>query len=281
MADCQRMRLALVGNPRIGLSFEMPSWDAELYLRFERERTLASHDLVARVTLAAPRRIIDLGCGPGNSTAVVRGRWPEAKITGLDSSPAMLEKARTLHPGLDWQLADLATWQPEEPYDLVFSNATLQWVPEHAALIPRLFGAVTAGGALAVQVPSHLDSPVQRAILETAAEARWSDRTAHASWSMNVLEPSGYYDLLCGEAAAIDMWVTTYQHILPDAEAIIEWMRGTGLRPFLEALRDDAERAEFEQKLLARYRDAYPRQRDGRVIFPFRRLFFVAYRPVV
>ena len=256
----------------------MPTWNADLYLQFATERTQPSIDLTARIQLEGPRRIVDLGCGPGNSTAVLRGRWPGAELLGLDHSPDMIAKARADFPGGRWEQAEIPTWAPAEKFDLVFTNAALQWVPNHATLIPHLFAQVAAGGALAVQVPAHLESPLHRAILEIADDPEWCAGMRSAKWLLNVGTPEFYYDWLCPVASRIDLWVTTYQHVMSGPEAIVEWIRGTGLRPFLEALSNDDQRARFTARLLARAAADYPRRADGNVIFPFRRLFFVAYR---
>ncbi len=190
----------------------------------------------------------------------------------------MIAKAREDQPSGTWERGEIPTWVPAEKFDLVFSNAALQWVPDHATLIPHLFAQVVAGGALAVQIPAHLESPVHRAILEIADDPEWSAQMASARWLLNVGTPDFYYDLLCPEAVRVDLWVTTYQHVLAGPEAIVEWIRGTGLRPFLEALRGEDQRVRFTARLLERVTAEYPRRADGKVIFPFRRLFFVAYR---
>jgi trans-aconitate 2-methyltransferase len=255
----------------------MPTWNADLYLQYANERTQPSIDLTTRIQLENPRQIIDLGCGPGNSTAVLRGRWPAANIVGLDNSPAMIAKARADFPDGAWELAEIPAWRPDRRFDLVFSNAALHWVPDHATVIPHLFAQVAPGGALAVQMPAHLESPVHRAMLEIADDPEWQARTAPAKGLVHVETPEFYYDLLCRAAARIDLWVTTYEHVMAAPEAIIEWIRGTGLRPFLEALSTDDQRARFTTKLLERAAVEYPSRSDGKVIFPFRRLFFVAY----
>lgn len=256
----------------------MPSWNADLYLQFANERTQPSIDLTARIRLEAPGRVIDLGCGPGNSTAVLRGRWPRSIIIGLDHSAEMIAKARAIEPSGTWEQGEIPTWAPGEKFDLVFSNAALQWVPDHVTLIPHLLAQVAAGGALAVQIPAHLESPVHRAILEIADDPEWSGQMASARWLLNVGTPGSYYDLLCREAVRVDLWITIYQHVLAGPEAIVEWVRGTGLRPFLEALATEEQRARFTARLLERVTREYPRRAHGKVIFPFRRLFFVAYR---
>ena len=256
----------------------MPSWDADLYLRFGSERTRPALDLLAHIDLENPRRIVDVGCGPGNSTALLHERWPDADITGLDSSAEMLAKAAKTHPQWKWIRADAATWTPPGPFDLIFSNAALHWVPNHAEVLPRYLRQVSQPGALALQMPVHFQSPLHQHILEIARDPIWEQRTRQAAQAIKVERPSFYYDLLQPLTARLDLWETEYLHILDDPQAILDWIRGTGLRPFLEALESDEQRSQFEERLLAGVSQAYPRQKDGRVLFPFRRLFLVAYR---
>jgi trans-aconitate 2-methyltransferase len=260
-------------------SFTMPQWDANQYLNYAGERTRPAVDLLARVSVQEPHSVVDLGCGPGNSTELLRRRWPAVDVVGVDSSPEMIEAARAAHPDWKWELGDIATWTPPAPYGVVFSNAALQWVPDHARVLPHLMFQVAPGGALAVQVPAHLNSPVHQAMLAIARDPAWRDRLVAATTAVHVETPSVYYDLLQPLSERIDLWVTEYQHVMDGPAAVVDWIRGTGLRPFLQALADDAERAEFERRLLAEAEKGYPRQADGRVLFPFRRLFLVAYRP--
>jgi trans-aconitate 2-methyltransferase len=255
----------------------MAQWDAELYLKFANERTQPSHDLIQRINLSAPRRIVDLGCGPGNSTEALRRRWPEAAIVGLDSSSQMIEAAKQTYPDGTWELGDAASWKAREPFDLVFSNAMFQWLPDHANLCRHLFDQLVPGGAVAVQMPAHHDSPLHREILEASKDPAWDHRMQAPRTALTREPPSLYYDTLAPLASHLDLWETTYYHVLAGPEAILEWFRGTGLRPFLEALASDDERRRFEQMLLKRYVVSYPRQPNGKVLFPFRRLFFVAY----
>ena len=258
----------------------MPTWDANLYLQFASERTQPALDLIARVGLAHPARIIDLGCGPGNSTAALRQRWPDADITGLDSSAEMIVTASRAYPGERWIQADAATWVAEIPFDLVFSNAALQWLPDHARMFPQLMGQVAPGGVLAVQMPAHHMSPLHQVTLDVANEPAWRDRLAAAvGRSLTKESPAFYYDVLQPLAARIDLWETEYYHLVDGPQAIVDWYRGTGLRPFLEALESAEQRQRFEKMMLEGYARAYPRQQDGRVLFPFRRLFIVAHRP--
>jgi trans-aconitate 2-methyltransferase len=255
-----------------------PSWDANLYLRFGKERTQAAIDLAARVQLAGPRRIIDLGCGPGNSTAVLRARWPEAEITGLDQSAEMLAEARRAYPGQAWIQADIATWTAERPYDLVYSNAAVQWVHGHSSLIPHLLEQVGAGGALAVQMPAHSGSPLHLRMRQIALDERWRDRMGGAINSAVEEPPAYYYDLLAPRCSRLEMWETEYIHVLDSAAAILEFIRGTGLRPYLEALGNERDRDLYMSLLGDAVVHDYPQRTDGKVLFPFRRLFYIAYR---
>ena len=256
----------------------MESWNPSLYLKFGAERTRPAGDLVARIDVPKPRRVIDLGCGPGNSTAILRARWPSAETTGLDSDAAMLAAAAKSDPEVRWVQGDAANWEPTELYDVVFSNAMLQWLPNHAAVVPRWFRAVAPGGALAVQIPAHLESALHRHILAVADEPEWRESTCGARGAINTHSAEFYYDVLCPIAQRIDLWETEYDHVMNGPEDILTWIRGTGLRPFLLALPSEQERQRFESLLLQRVAESYPRRRDGRVLFPFRRLFFVAYR---
>jgi trans-aconitate 2-methyltransferase len=256
----------------------MPQWNPEQYLKFGSERTQPVRDLIGHILLESPQSIVDLGCGPGNSTEELRKRWPGSSVQGVDNSPEMIGRARRAYPNGQWQIGDAASWTPEEPVDLVFSNAMLHWVPDHERLCPRLLDQAAPGGALAVQAPAHYDSPLHREILEVSRHPAWTDRMEQARGALTNHPPEFYYDLLAPVASRVDVWETIYYHELAGPESVLEWFRGTGLRPFLEALADDAERGRFEAMLGERYEKAYTRRANGRVLFPFRRLFFVAYR---
>ncbi len=253
----------------------MPAWDDRQYLKFADERTRAARDLLARVSLSEAGDIVDLGCGPGNSTALLRERWPLARTTGVDNSAEMLQRARADLPTCEWIEADLRTWRPAAPVDLLFANAVLQWLPEHATLLPELLGHVRPGGVLAVQMPCSFNEPSHRAMRELPGP--WRGRLDAARAASPVQPPAFYYDLLAPLARRIDLWRTTYEHVLADAQAIVEWVKGTGLRPFLDAL-PEHERPAY----LAAYRDAidaaYPARVDGKRLFSFPRLFFVVTR---
>ncbi|HTT72690.1 MAG TPA: methyltransferase domain-containing protein [Thermoplasmata archaeon] len=258
----------------------MADWDPRQYLRFEAERTQAGRDLVARIELAAPARIVDLGCGPGNSTAVLRARWPNAALVGIDRSPEMLRAARSKYPDGTWIEADLRPPLAGAPYDLVFANAALQWVPDHRSLVPALGRATAEGGALAFQVPTRGDPPPPwlAAVRDLAASPAWRGRLPPDDVADTVLGLTDYYDLLAPLAERVDLWDTEYVHVFPGPEAIVEWTQGTGLRPVLDRLGTDAARADFTAAYARAIAAAYPRRPDGRVLFPFARRFVVAYR---
>ena len=262
----------------------MSGWSPHQYLKFAGERTRPCHDLAERIAVADAHRVIDLGCGPGNSTAVLRARWPHAQITGLDSSPEMIERARREWPDTDrqhWLTAGIAEWaaQADAQFDVVFSNAALQWVDDHARLYPDLFLHVAPGGAFAVQIPGNIDALPHRLMREVAASPAWSrffPPGQPCEWHHHEIE--FYYDILAPSAARLDLWATEYLHILADVEAIVEWYRATGLRPFLEALETDAGRERFMADYLAMLRPHFAPRPAGGVLFPFRRLFLIAYR---
>ena len=258
----------------------MPSWSPEQYLAFGEQRTRPARDLAQRVDVANPHRVVDLGCGPGNSTEVCAERWPDASIVGLDSSAAMIEKARLQYPNREWRVGDIADWAMAadgERFDVIFANASLQWVDDHATLFPRLLGRVAQGGALAAQMPSY-ENPANEAMRELAANEgwrRWFPEGCAKEWRSHELD--FYYETLRPRAARLDLWATEYVQIMPDVSAIVEWYKGTGLRPYLDAIGEETERARFLAEFGERLRPSYPNSPAGGVLFPFRRVFVVAY----
>jgi len=252
-------------------------WDADHYLRFADARTLPAIDLLSRIALTAPRRIVDLGCGPGNSTAPLKARWPDAVVTGIDSSAELLDAARRDHPGIHFIEGDIARWTASEPVDLVFANASLQWVGGHDSLIPRLFTQIAPGGVLAVQMPRNHDFATHRLMRQVAAEGDWRDRLAGAREASPVQPPKFYYDLLAPRSAAFTIWETNYIQIMDGVDAIIAWLHGTGLRPFLARL-SAAEQKVFVDRYAALLADSYPAQADGKILLPYPRLFFISAR---
>ncbi len=254
----------------------MADWSPATYLRFEDERTRPARDLLAQVPLTAPRRVVDMGCGPGNSTELLVARFAEAEVIGLDNSPGMLAEATQRVPGARFATADAATWLPEAGTDIVFANAIYQWVPEHLAVLPRVVAVLPEGGVLAVQMPDNMAEPTHVLMREVAASGPWAARLSDAA--RHPLPPVGtYYDALRPVARHIDIWHTVYNHVLAGPEAIVEWVKGTGLRPFVDPLAP-AEREAFLGRYLERIAAAYPRRSDGKVLLRFPRLFIVATR---
>ncbi len=256
----------------------MPSWNPDQYLKFASERTQPSIDLAARINVGNPESIIDIGCGPGNSTQVLRQRWPGAKISGLDSSVDMINKAKEESPDIDWITADALSFPFSKKYDIVFSNAAIQWIPDHEILLPRLLKILNEGGALAVQVPENFDSPLHQALLAVSSNPKWSRLTSGAEKLITYHTAEYYYDILSLTSEKSDIWETTYYHVLSSHAALVEWYKETGMRPFLERLPDESSRKEFESEVLAKCVREYRIQNNGKVIYPFKRVFFISYR---
>lgn len=254
----------------------MPDWSPSTYLKFEDERTRPARDLVAQVPLTAPRRVVDMGCGPGNSTELLVARWPEAEVIGLDSSPNMLAEATKRVPGARFAEADAARWVPEARTDLVFANAIYQWVPDHLEVLPKVAAALPEGGVLAVQMPDNMAEPSHVLMREVAASGPWAERLRGAA-RLPLPPVRTYYDALKPVAQRLDLWHTVYNHVLAGPEAIVEWVKSTGLRPFIDPL-EPAEREAFLGRYLAKTAEAYPRTADGKVLLRFPRLFIVAVR---
>jgi len=252
------------------------TWDPFRYLRFDDERTRPARDLLARITIEAPTTVVDLGCGPGNSTALLAARWPAASVLGVDLDPAMLDEAPRRCATATFERGDVATWTPRAPVDVLFSNATLQWLPDHGALLPRLWSLVAQGGALAIQMPRNYDSPTHTEMARVARSGPWSDKLERVGRGAPVSEPAFYYDVLAELAPRVDVWETTYEHALDGPEAVVDWVRATGLRLYLEPL-DEPERAAFLDRYTEAIRLAYPRRPNGRSLLSFRRLFLVAH----
>lgn len=256
----------------------MSAWDPNKYLRFGDERTRPAFELAGRVAVESPATVIDLGCGPGNSTQVVRRRWPAARVCGLDSSPEMIAAAHKAYPDQEWMAGRIEEWAASEPYDVVFSNAALHWIPNHTALTQHLFAQVAAGGAFAFQIPSGAESPFRTAIQDVSEDAAWTDRMDAARNALTMEPPEVYYDALATQARALDIWETIYQHVMESPAAIVEWISSTSLRPFLNALASDQERQRFVALVTERVTKSYPTRTNGRVLFPFQRMFVIAYR---
>ena len=253
----------------------LTAWDPEQYLRWSDHRVRPAVDLIQRVPLAQPAHIVDLGCGTGNVTALLRRAWPAARVTGVDGSAAMLERARTSDAGVDWQQAEIAGWTPARPVDLLFANAALHWLDDHAGLFPRLLSFVAPGGVLAVQMPRNFAEPSHTSISDLAGEGRWRERLAPLIRPEPCKAPAYYFDVLAPHAKSLDIWETVYQQALTGDNPVADFVKGSWLKPFLDAL-DPGERAAFEAAYRDRVARAYPRRADGTTLFPFRRLFIVA-----
>ena len=251
------------------------SWDPQQYSRFAGQRLRPALDLIARIPLEHPRDVVDLGCGTGNVTRILCGRWPQARIVGIDGSPQMLAEAKMAQPGIVWEQSDLAAWSPVARFDLVFSNAALHWLDDHPALFLRLCGNVAEGGVLAVQIPRNFGAPSHSLMHELAASPPWCDVLGKLLGSQPVLAPEAYYDLLAPRVSSLDIWETEYLQVLEGENPVAEWTKGTWLAPLLAALAPQA-RSVFEAEYRRQVARAYPRRADGKTLFPFRRLFIVA-----
>lgn len=253
----------------------MTNWNPSQYLRFGNERLQPVIDLIGRIPLESPQVIYDLGCGTGSGTVILKERWPGARVTGVDSSESMLERTTSLEADISWQHSDLATWEPSAPADLLFSNAVFHWLDDHRGLFPRLMAKLAPGGILAVQMPLNWGAPTHRLIAETVRGGPWQERLEPHLREFPVLEGQEYYDLLSGQARTIDMWETTYYHILEGQDPVVEWTKGSILRPLLDLL-EETEAGTFLEMYRSRIGLAYPQQADGKTVLPFRRLFFMA-----
>jgi len=253
------------------------SWSARQYSLFEQQRTRPVRDLVAAIPRESAQTAVDLGCGPGNSTEVLAERFPQARVTGLDSSTDMLGEARQRLAAVEFIQADIGDWKPAQTYDVILANASLQWVPDHAQLYPRLVSLLNPGGALAVQTPDNLDEPAHRLAREIAASPQWADRIGDVRHPDRHPAPY-YFKLLRVHCAEVDVWRTTYHHPLAGGHAaVVEWFKGSALRPYLQRL-DQAAQQDFLDTYLHAISQAYPLLADGTVLLPFPRLFIVATR---
>jgi trans-aconitate 2-methyltransferase len=250
-------------------------WDAAQYLKFAGPRLRPALDLLSRIDAAHPHIVYDLGAGAGNVTRLLKERWPDAAITGVDESAEMLESAAANAPGITWQRADLDRWRPERPADVIYSNAALHWLGDHAVLFARLIEMLAAGGVLAVQMPRNFLAPSHTAIAEAVRSGPWRATLEPLLRPVPVSEPAFYFDVLATRSAALDIWETDYLQVLDGTDPVKEWVKGTWLGPFLNAL-DGSDRSQFEARYAELVAAAYPRREDGRTLFPFWRLFIVA-----
>ena len=250
----------------------MADWNPSLYLQFATERTRPAAELLARIAKPAAVHIADLGCGPGNSTELLRAAWPEALITGVDNSPAMLEKASQALPDCQFVNADISQWRPEKPLDVLYANASLQWVPDHQQLFPHLASLLAEDGVLAVQMPDNWEEPSHASMRQAASELGHPPRARTPLPGVRT-----YYDLLTKSGCEVDIWRTTYFHPMATHQAIIEWLSATGLRPYMQDL-DSVSQQAFLKHYLQLLEEHYPLQQNGQILLAFPRLFIVARR---
>ena len=254
-------------------------WNPDIYLRYKSYRARPALDLIQQIPLDVDGPIIDLGCGPGNITRLLKEKWPDHLVYGVDKSETMLAKAREAFgkSSVNWQQGDITSWRPDEEFALVFSNAALHWVENHKQIIPRLMNAITPGGYLAFQIPITEDAPYQVCIRETVFSEPWRNKLAKAWMYKNPLEPGPLYDLLTPFSKSVDIWVTDYHHVLEGESPVAEWIMGTGLTPYLAELKD-SEKEEFISEYTARIIDTYPKQADGKTLFLMKRMFAIAQK---
>ncbi|WP_460356537.1 MULTISPECIES: trans-aconitate 2-methyltransferase [unclassified Pseudomonas] len=255
------------------------SWSARQYVAFEDERTRPARDLLAAIPTVQARSVVDIGCGPGNSTELLVQRFEQAQVRGLDSSPDMVNAARKRLPQLQFEVAEIDSWGDQGPFDVIFANAVLQWVPDHATLLSALAAKLSDGGSLAIQMPDNLNEPSHRLMREVAANGPWAAKLADAAGQRTEMaSASDYFSMLRPHCARVDVWRTTYHHQLSGGAAgVVEWFKGSGLIPFLSPLSGE-EQAQYLQQYLAAVSEAYPALPDGSVLLPFPRLFIVATR---
>lgn len=254
----------------------MVDWNSEQYLMFENERTQPAIDLANRINIDNPKKIIDIGCGPGNSTQVLACKFPNAYILGVDNSPNMIETAKRNYPNLDFKICDVSKELSifENNFDVVFSNACIQWIPNHNQILKNLIGLLKPNGILAVQIPINYKEPIHKIIEDISTNGKWKSEFNNHRNFYNKTQ-SEYFDLLSEISSEFSMWETTYCHKLKSHQEIIEWYRGTGLRPYLDVISDEKKKA-FEQDIFNRVITEYPIQKNGNIIFRFPRFFFIA-----
>jgi len=254
----------------------MSDWNPELYLKFQKERTQPVYDLISRMEIENPKRILDIGCGPGNSTIVLKDRWPEAQVIGLDYSEAMIEKSKKDYPDIRFIVGDAnRDLSYLGDFDIVFANASLQWLPHHETLIPRLFNMVNPNGIFAAQIPQFDKMPIAHIIEDVAASPKWASHFVDFKTGMTFYSDGSYYDFVFDKSSCISMWATEYYHVMNSHHNIIDMIKSTGMKPYLDKLPKELV-SDFLDSVLHGLKAAYPSQNDNRVLFPFKRFFMVA-----
>ncbi|MEK9673267.1 MAG: methyltransferase domain-containing protein [Rhodospirillaceae bacterium] len=255
---------------------KVPTWNPGQYLKFAGQRLRPALDLLNQIDAEDPQSVFDLGCGPGNVTPFLQGRWPGAQITGIDTSDEMLAKAKAEHPTMNWVKGDGKTWAPDAPADVIYSNAALHWIDGHAELFPRLLACLKPGGTLAIQMPHNHKAPSHMGMREVVMSGAWQGRLEPIIRTEPVADPEVYYDILAPHAAHLNIWETTYAQVMEGNNPAAEFTKGSALKPFLDALTDADENREFFETYSARMQAAYPKRADGKTLFHFQRLFIVA-----
>ncbi len=254
-------------------------WNPANYLKFKNERNLPSIDLVKRIDASMVcADILDIGCGPGNSSSLLLERWPGCRLTGIDNSPKMIERASNDYPGQEWIVSGAHEFEPRKKFDLAFSNAAFQWIPDHPSLIKKYSGLINEKGALAVQLPQFYDMPVGRSLEKLSSSLKWPSLAGGCEGLFTTLEPGTYYDILSLYFRRIEIWNTDYIHIFDTHMSIFEMIQSTALRRYLGRLKSETEKTEFEAAVIEVIKKDYPARKDGRVLFPFMRFFFIGYK---
>ena len=253
----------------------MSQWNSEQYLKFKNQRTQPAVDLANKIAVKEPKNILDIGCGPGNSTAVLKQMFPRSYISGVDNSEDMIKKAKKTYPDIDFRICDVTReLDALDNYDVIFSNACLQWIPDHRKFIPMLFDKLNKNGVLAVQMPMNGQEKLFKIMNEVISEPRWNFSSMSIETN-ETCQPEEYFDILSSCTDNFDIWETVYYHNMPSVEAMVEWIKGTRLRPYLNDL-DKTEAGELEKEITKRAADVYDIQKNGEIIFRFRRFFFTA-----
>ena len=255
----------------------MTDWKPDLYLQFGKERTQPAIDLVSRIDHDGPKRILDVGCGPGNSTNVLKSRWPQAEIIGLDNSQAMIEEAKSNYPAMDWMSADASgDLTGLGKFDIVFSNAAIQWIPDQEKLLSKLYGMLNKGGILAVQVPYTNGLPTQSELVKLISCEKWKNYYTDFMEGYTIYSPDFYFDTLSRLTKDIDIWETKYIYIMNSHADIVKFYSGSALRDYLDRLKNETQTADFLSDYENALKPVYAARPDGRVLFPFTRIFFIA-----